>query len=68
MRKCTVRRGAPPQLKPITMLRGQKEYVSSLSLLDVADEARALEIAAMTPFASVRQVEVWPVMHESGEA
>jgi len=44
------------------------EYVSSLSLLDVADQARALEIAAMTPFASVRQVELWPVMHESGEA
>lgn len=42
-----------------------KEYLASYYLLDCADEQRALEIAAQMPVASVREVEVWPIMHES---
>ena len=43
-----------------------KEYVGSIFLLDVEDEDRALAIAAEIPFASIRGVEVWPVLHGSG--
>ncbi len=42
-----------------------KEFVSSFFLLDVENEARALELAAEYPFASQNAVEVWPVLHES---
>lgn len=44
-----------------------KEYVGSVYLIDVDDESRALEIAAELPFAAVRAVEVWPVLHGSGQ-
>jgi hypothetical protein len=43
-----------------------KEYLASWYLLDVEDEARALEIAAELPAAATRAVEVWPVLHEGG--
>lgn len=43
-----------------------KEFVSSVYLLDVDNEQRALEIAADLPFAAERAVEVWPIMHGSG--
>jgi hypothetical protein len=43
-----------------------KEYLASFWLLDVDSEQRAVEIAARLPFASVRQVEVWPILHEAG--
>ncbi len=42
-----------------------KEFVSSFYLVDVENEARALEIAAEYPYASQNAVEVWPVLHES---
>jgi hypothetical protein len=41
-----------------------KEYLASWYLVDVEDEKRALEIAAEIPFASFREVEVWPILHE----
>jgi hypothetical protein len=44
-----------------------KEYLASSYLLDVEDERRALEIAARMPFASWREVEVWPIMHEAAD-
>lgn len=44
-----------------------KEFVSSFFLLDVENEARALEIAAEYPFASHNAVEVWPVLYESAD-
>jgi hypothetical protein len=43
-----------------------KEFISSFYMLDVDNEARALEIAAQIPFASENAVEVWPVLHEAG--
>jgi hypothetical protein len=43
-----------------------KEFVGSFCLLDVEDEARALELAAEIPFASQNAVEVWPILHEAG--
>jgi hypothetical protein len=43
-----------------------KEYLSSFYLLDVESEQRALDLAAMVPFAAVRSVEIWPVLHEAG--
>jgi hypothetical protein len=43
-----------------------KEFLSSFCLVDVDSEQRALELAAKMPFASVRCVEVWPVLHEAG--
>jgi hypothetical protein len=43
-----------------------KEFVSSFCLLDVENEARALEIAAQMPFAAQNAVEVWPILHEAG--
>jgi hypothetical protein len=42
-----------------------KEYLASYCMVDVADEARALEIAAEMPFATVGGVEVWPVRYEA---
>jgi hypothetical protein len=42
-----------------------KEYLASTYLLDVADEARALEIAAELPAAALGQVEFWPILHEA---
>ncbi|MFG2002914.1 YciI family protein [Spirillospora sp. NPDC048911] len=42
-----------------------KEYLASWYLLDVEDEKRALDVAADMPFASLRAVEVWPVLHEA---
>jgi hypothetical protein len=44
-----------------------KEFVSSFFLLDVDSQERALAIAAEYPFASHNAVEVWPILHESGE-
>ncbi len=43
-----------------------KEYLVSYYVLDCENEQRALEIAAKMPFASLRGVEVWPILHESG--
>jgi hypothetical protein len=43
-----------------------KEFVSSFCLLDVENEARALEIAAQMPFATQNAIEVWPILHEAG--
>jgi hypothetical protein len=45
-----------------------KEFVSSFFLLDVDSEQRALDIAAEYPFAAHNAVEVWPILHESGDA
>jgi hypothetical protein len=42
-----------------------KEYMASFYLLEVADEARAREIAADMPSADQDPVELWPVPHES---
>ena len=44
-----------------------KEFVSSFFILDVEDEARALEIAAEYPFAEHNAVDVWPILHEAGQ-
>lgn len=44
-----------------------KEFVSSFYLLDVENEARALDIAAEIPFAAQNAVEVWPILHEAGD-
>jgi hypothetical protein len=43
-----------------------KEFVSSFCLLDVENEARALELASQMPFAAHNAVEVWPILHEAG--
>ena len=40
-----------------------KEYIASLYLLDVANEDRALQIAADMPWADREPVELWPVLH-----
>jgi len=40
-----------------------KEYMASFYLLEVADEARALEIAADMPMADDEPIEMWPVPH-----
>jgi hypothetical protein len=42
-----------------------KEHMASFYLLDVADEARAREIAADMPSADTDPVELWPVPHEA---
>jgi hypothetical protein len=44
-----------------------KEFVSSFFILDCADEARALELAAEYPFTAHTQVVVWPILHEAGQ-
>jgi hypothetical protein len=41
-----------------------KEYLASWYLVDVDNEARALELAAAIPFSAVGQTEVWPILHE----
>lgn len=43
-----------------------KEHVGSYTLLDVASEARALEIARSYPFLGLGGLEVWPVMEHGG--
>jgi hypothetical protein len=43
-----------------------KEHLASYWLVDVETEQRALEIAALMPFAAVGGVEVRPVLHEAG--
>lgn len=43
-----------------------KEYIASAYVLECADRARALEVAAEIPFASERAVEVWPIAHGDG--
>ncbi|MEV6604551.1 YciI family protein [Kutzneria sp. NPDC051319] len=45
-----------------------KEYMASFYLLDVPDEARALEIAADMPSADQDPVELWPVPHEAPQS
>ncbi|GAA3229973.1 YciI family protein [Actinocorallia longicatena] len=42
-----------------------KEYMASGYLLDVASEARALEIAATHPYAAEESIELWPIEHEA---
>ncbi|MFG2003757.1 YciI family protein [Spirillospora sp. NPDC048911] len=42
-----------------------KEHLASWCMIEVPDERRALEIAAEIPHASLRAVEVWPIMHEA---
>jgi hypothetical protein len=44
-----------------------KEYMASFYLVDCADEARAIEIAADYPLADVDPIEVWPIMHEAAQ-
>jgi hypothetical protein len=44
-----------------------KEYIGSFTLIDVESLDRALEIAALDPFAQYGQVEVRPLMNESAE-
>ncbi len=43
-----------------------KEYLGSFDIIDCESLERALEIAARVPFARLGQVEVRPLMHESG--
>jgi hypothetical protein len=43
-----------------------KEYLASFTIVDVDGPERALEIAAEDPFARIGQVEVRPILHESG--
>jgi hypothetical protein len=45
-----------------------KEYLASFYLLDCESLERAQQIAADMPFADTEPVELWPVMHEAGEA
>ena len=42
-----------------------KEFMGSFYILDVPDEARAIEIAADLPWASHEAVELVPLPHES---
>jgi hypothetical protein len=42
-----------------------KEYLGSFDIIDCETEERALEIAALVPFARVGSVEVRPLMHEA---
>ena len=42
-----------------------KEYIGSFDIVDCETEERALEIAAMVPFARIGSVEVRPLMHEA---
>ncbi len=42
-----------------------KEYIGSFDLVDCESLDRALEIAAMVPFARFGSVEVRPIMHEA---
>jgi hypothetical protein len=45
-----------------------KEYLASWYLLDVESEQRALEIAAELPSATLKEVEIWPILHEAEPA
>ncbi len=42
-----------------------KEFMGSFYILDVADEARAIEIAAEVPWAAHEAVELVPLPHEA---
>jgi hypothetical protein len=42
-----------------------KEYIGSFDIVDCETEERALEIAALIPFARIGSVEVRPLMHEA---
>ena len=42
-----------------------KEYIGSFSIVDVVDEARAIEIAAAMPSARFVPIEIRPLMHEA---
>jgi hypothetical protein len=42
-----------------------KECIGSFSIIDVADEARAIEIAAAMPSARFVAIEIRPLMHEA---
>ena len=42
-----------------------KEYIASFDIIDVESEERALEVAALVPFAKLGKVEVRPLMHEA---
>jgi hypothetical protein len=44
-----------------------KEYLASFYMLDVESRERALELAALIPFASYNAVEVWPILHDGAE-
>ena len=44
-----------------------KEHLASFYMLDVASRERALELAALIPFASYNAVEVWPILHDGAE-
>jgi hypothetical protein len=44
-----------------------KEYIGSYYMIDVDSEERAMELAARIPFATLRAVEIWPVLHEAGD-
>ena len=43
-----------------------KEYIGSFSILDCESLERALEIAALVPYAAFREVEIRPILHEGG--
>lgn len=62
-RTVRVRGGVPEVLDG--PYRDTDEYLAGWYLLDVEDERRALDIAAELPMAAVRQVEVWPLLHDS---
>ena len=44
-----------------------KEYLASFYMLDVESRERALELAALIPFASYNAVELWPILHDGAE-
>jgi hypothetical protein len=44
-----------------------KEHLASFYMLDVESRERALELAALIPFASYNAVEVWPILHDGAE-
>jgi hypothetical protein len=44
-----------------------KEYIGSYYMIDVTSEERAMELAARIPFAALRAVEIWPVLHEAAD-
>ena len=44
-----------------------KEYLASVTIVDCDGLERALDIAARTPAARYGQVEVWPILHETGD-
>jgi hypothetical protein len=44
-----------------------KEYLGSIDIIDCENLERALEIAARVPFARIGEVEVRPLLSESGD-